>query len=75
MGKTGKKKDESKGIIIGPYLKSDELPINHYNRKNDVKCDTTTTDITARTSDGTTGWKFYTKTGVLLANDGGHDNY
>ena len=74
LGKTGKKMDESKGIIIDPYLKSDELSINHYNGKNDVKCDTTTTDITAGTSDGSTGFKFYTKTGVLLANDGSHDN-
>ncbi len=74
LGKTGKKINESKGIIIGPYLKSHELPINHYNGKNDVKCDVTTTDITTKTSDGSSGWKFYTKTGVLMANDGGHDN-
>lgn len=60
--------------IYGPYLKSTTLPTNPYNNNNTVVCDTTTTDITARTSGGTNGWKFYTLTGVLMANDGGHDN-
>jgi len=59
--------------IFGPYLKSAELPLNPFNNDNDISCDITTTDITAKTSDGSSGWKFYTKTGVLLANDGAHD--
>lgn len=59
---------------FGPYIKSDALPTNPYNGKNDVLCDITETDITAKASDGTTGWKFYIKTGILLANDGTHDS-
>ena len=59
---------------FGPYIKGGELPTNPYNNKNDVKCDITTTDITVKASDGTTGWKFYTKTGILMANDGAHDD-
>ena len=50
MGKTDKKRNEDKAIIIGPYLKSDELPTNSFNGKNNVKCDVTTTDITIKTS-------------------------
>jgi len=71
-GKTSTKKDET--YKFGPYLKSDELPLNLFNNDNDVLCDITTTDISAKTSDGSTGWKFYTKTGVLLANDGAHND-
>jgi prepilin-type N-terminal cleavage/methylation domain-containing protein len=59
--------------IYGPYLKSVTPPTNPYNNLNDVVCDTATTDITDRTSTGATAWKFYTLTGVLMANDGGHD--
>jgi prepilin-type N-terminal cleavage/methylation domain-containing protein len=59
---------------LGPYLKVSELPINPYNNRNDLVCDITTIDITSKTSDGTSGWKFYTKTGILIANDGAHDN-
>jgi prepilin-type N-terminal cleavage/methylation domain-containing protein len=59
--------------IYGPYLKSNTLPMNPYNNDNTVVCDTTTNDITARTSGGTNGWRFYTLTGVLMANDGAHD--
>ncbi len=58
----------------GPYIRGGSLPTNPYNDKNDLTCDITTADITARSSDGSTGWKFYTKTGVLLANDGAHDD-
>ena len=71
-GKTSTKKDET--FKFGPYLKSDALPLNLFNNANDVLCDITTTDITAKVSDGSTGWKFYTKTGVLLANDGAHND-
>ena len=59
--------------IYGPYLKSNTLPMNPYNNDNTVVCDTTTNDITDRTSGGTNGWRFYTLTGVLMANDGAHD--
>ena len=60
---------------FGPYLKSNKLPLNPYNNNDDVVCDITTTNITVRESDGSSGWKFYTKTGVLIANDGAHDLY
>jgi general secretion pathway protein G len=59
--------------IYGPYLKSNTLPMNPYNNDNTVVCDTTINDITDRTSGGTNGWRFYTLTGVLMANDGAHD--
>jgi prepilin-type N-terminal cleavage/methylation domain-containing protein len=59
--------------IYGPYIKATTLPTNPYNDDNSVLCDIATSDITARSSDTTTGWKFYTITGVLMANDGGHD--
>ena len=71
-GEVEEVKDET--YKFGPYLKSGELPLNLFNNDNDVLCDITTTDITAKTSDGSTGWKFYTKTGVLLANDGAHND-
>ena len=59
----------------GPYIMGDGgLPTNPFNDMDTVTCDITTTDITVRTSDGTSGWKFYIKTGVLLANDGAHDD-
>jgi len=57
----------------GTYLKFG-MPSNPYNENSDMKCDTGEKDITKRTSDGKTGWKFYTKTGVFIANDGSHDN-
>lgn len=59
--------------IYGPYLKSVTLPTNPYNNDATVVCDVATNDITDRTSGGTQGWRFYTLTGVLMANDGGHD--
>lgn len=40
-----------------------------------ILCDIDETDITARVSNGTAGWKFYPLTGVWLANDGGHDDF
>ena len=57
----------------GPYVKGNNLPANSFNDLNTVLCDGTETDITARSSDGTTAWKFYTQTGVLMSNDGDHD--
>jgi len=59
-------------FIYGPYLKSG-MPVNPYNDKSDVVCDITTADPNVRASDGKSGWKFYTKTGVFIANDGAHD--
>jgi general secretion pathway protein G len=61
----------------GPYLK-EGLPINPFNNASTITCDTTTTDVTSRTAvpgDGT-GWRFYTRTGILIANDSvDHDDY
>ena len=61
---------------LGPYVGkgAGSLPVNPLNGRNDVTCDTVTDDISVKVSDGTSGWKFYTKTGVLIANDGGHDD-
>ncbi len=59
---------------FGPYLKALKLPINPFNQDDTVKCDVTTVDITAVSSDGTTGYKFYTLIGMLIANDGAHDD-
>jgi hypothetical protein len=61
--------------IYGPYLKSLTLPTNPYNNSTDVLCDTTENDITVRASGVSVveGWKFYTQTGALIANDGNHD--
>ena len=71
----GEVKNEKDGTYkFGPYLKSDKLPLNPFNNDNDVLCDITTTDVSAKASDGSSGWKFYTKTGVFLANDGAHDD-
>jgi len=63
---------------FGPYIEGnplagDVLPVNPFNGERSVSCDITTADITARVSTGSGGWKFYTKTGVLIADDGGHD--
>ncbi len=71
-GEVGREKDGT--YKFGPYLKSNKLPVNPFNNDNDVLCDITTTDITAKASDGSSGWKFYTKPGVFLANDGAHDD-
>jgi len=56
---------------VGPYIKGGKLPENPFDLDNDVTCDITTTDITVRTADGLSSWLFYTKTGVLIANDNG----
>jgi general secretion pathway protein G len=57
----------------GPYIKGNTLPMNPFNENSDVVIDTTTDDITVKASDGSTGWKFYGITGVLMANDGAND--
>ena len=75
-GKTSVNVDSST-YPYGPYLR-DGLPVNPYNSVKTVKCDISTTDVTAKTAvptDGT-GWKFYVKTGVLCANDStDHDDF
>lgn len=53
----------------GPYVKSTALPENPFKNLKTVLCDIATTDITSKSADGTTDWKFYTITGVLIAND------
>ena len=64
--------------IYGPYLKTVTLPENPFNNDNTATCDITTTDVTTRTAvpaDGT-GWRYYVKTGVFIANDDlAHDDY
>jgi len=62
-------------FLYGPYLKGVSLPTNPYNNLNTVICDFDETDITARSSAGTSsGWKFYPITGVLIPGDNGaHD--
>jgi len=58
----------------GPYVKGGALPANPYSDLTDVTCDITQTDITVKSSAGaTTGWKFYTLTGIFMASDGAHD--
>ena len=57
----------------GPYIKG-SIPKNPFNEKNDVTVDKLVNDITVKASGGNTGWKFYALTGVLIANDGAHDN-
>jgi prepilin-type N-terminal cleavage/methylation domain-containing protein len=58
---------------IGPYIRG-ALPANAFNDLNTVVCDVATTDITAKVSSGTAGWKFYTQTGTLMSDDGAHDS-
>lgn len=71
-GEVSKTKDDSHKF--GPYIKGGKLPINPFNRLRTVICDMIENDITVRTSDGLSGWKFYVQTGVLIANDGAHDH-
>jgi len=60
---------------FGPYIRGGVLPTNPYNGKSKSTCDPDEADITVRVSDKTAGWKFYPKTGVLIADDGAHDNF
>jgi prepilin-type N-terminal cleavage/methylation domain-containing protein len=63
----------SSTYAYGPYV-TGVFPTNPYNNKNDVTIDSTETNITVKSSGGAgTGWKFYAKTGVLMAADGSHD--
>jgi len=53
----------------GPYLKDVSLKPNPFNDLDTVLIDGTTPDAADRATDGSTGWKFYTKTGIFIAND------
>jgi prepilin-type N-terminal cleavage/methylation domain-containing protein len=55
----------------GPYIKGGKLPINSFDpdEDRDVTCNIVIAAITTRTADGASAWLFYTKTGVLIAND------
>ena len=65
----------SSTYAYGPYVKSD-MPTNPFNNLNDVTIDNSEDDITEKDSSGAgTAWKFYAKTGVFMAADGGHDDY
>jgi prepilin-type N-terminal cleavage/methylation domain-containing protein len=55
----------------GPYIKGGTLPVNPFDNDSDVLCDVAENDITIKAQSGSTSWKFYTGTGVLLANDSG----
>ena len=57
----------------GPYMKG-SLPMNPFNDLSDVTIDNTEDDITVKASSGSTAWKFYSLTGVTMADDGSHDN-
>ena len=66
-GHTQEKKDTTH--VFGPYFKGGKLPVNPFNDKADVKCNISVSDITAVIPDGSTGWKFYTLTGIFIPND------
>jgi prepilin-type N-terminal cleavage/methylation domain-containing protein len=69
-GKTSKDKTGLTGTVFGPYVKNAALPKNPFTDTNDITCDITVVDVTTKTADtGTKAWKFYVKTGVLIAND------
>ena len=70
-GKAAGDKTTLTGTILGPYLKTAALPQNPYNESKVVTCDITVTDVTTRTAvpGDATGWRFYVKTGVFIAND------
>ena len=58
----------------GPYLKK-EIPVNPFNDLNTVTIDKVIADLDNVAVDSASGWKFYTQTGRLLANDGAHGGY
>jgi hypothetical protein len=57
--------------LYGPYVKGSTFPTNPFNNLNTVVCDTTTTDVTARSANNAYGWKFYSQTGSFIAADSG----
>ncbi len=58
----------------GPYIKKG-IPVNPFNDLSTVDVDDTEDDLTAAPTDGGEGWKFYTQTGQLFADDGAHGAY
>jgi prepilin-type N-terminal cleavage/methylation domain-containing protein len=71
------KKTVDAAFPFGPYVKGGKLPANPFNNKNTVIIDSTTDDVTARTvavGDDAYGYKFFTKTGILIACDDGATN-
>ncbi len=59
----------------GPYIKSG-MPTNPFNNLSDITIDNSEDDITEKDSASAgTAWKFYAKTGIFMAADGGHDAY
>jgi prepilin-type N-terminal cleavage/methylation domain-containing protein len=69
---TGKASATKTGaFILGPYIKNNKMSDNPF-KDNVVLSDLAVVDVTAaRTTDGTTGWKYLPKLGVFFANDGG----
>ena len=55
----------------GPYLRTG-IPENPFNNKGGVSCDLINDGLVNVVVDGTTGWRFFTKTGALRANDEEH---
>jgi hypothetical protein len=51
------------------------MPKNPFNNNSDILCDIAETNISAAASSGSNGWKFYTITGRLIADDGAHDSH
>jgi prepilin-type N-terminal cleavage/methylation domain-containing protein len=72
-GLVSKVKGNPAGAIYGPYLKSATLPENFFTDTATVLCDVAEDDISVKAQSGTSAWKFYVITGILMANDGGHD--
>jgi prepilin-type N-terminal cleavage/methylation domain-containing protein len=72
-GKTATVKDATHKY--GPYVKKG-MPTNPFtDGLNNVLCDIATTDISVAAASGAEAWKFYVKTGRLIANDGAHDTH
>jgi prepilin-type N-terminal cleavage/methylation domain-containing protein len=69
-GVTAAEKDST--YKYGPYLRKG-IPVNPFNGLSTVVCDIAEADISVAASGGTAGWKFYTMTGRLIADDGSHD--
>lgn len=71
QGRASNSKDAT--YRYGPYIKK-SLPVNPFNGASGVTCDISEADITVaegNAGDGT-GWKFYIKTGRVIANHTGH---
>lgn len=56
-------------ITLGPYIKGGSLPTNPFSETSTVTCDFDQADITVRTPTLDSAWRFFPKTGVLIAND------